>query len=279
MSSVLERSLAILELLSENADGLSVGVIAGRLDLPPSAVHRLLNELARFGYVRQDKAQGDYSLTIKLGAMGLNFLGQSGVTDIAQPILDRLAQTSRELIRLSVLDDRTLVWVGVAQGATSGLRYDPGAEQGVVIHLASTAGGQAYLSTLSDEDALMRVAEQGFVSHLQDPGPNAPRTAPDLLETLRETRRRGYSIAIDSYIQGMAAMAVPVRYGHHDPVIGTLSIAGPAARFTRARMAELADALHAAAAEVGQASRASGFFKRAYRISGNDDPEAGRKAG
>src|SRR5687767_5973969 len=111
MSSVLERSLGILELLSKEAEGHSVTDIAARLNLPPSAVHRLLSELARFGYVRQDRAQGDYSLTIKLAAMGLNFLGQTGVTDIAQPILDRLAQTSRELIRLSVLDDKTLVWV------------------------------------------------------------------------------------------------------------------------------------------------------------------------
>lgn len=279
MSSVLERGLAILELLSENADGLSVGTIAARLDLPPSAAHRLLNELARFGYVRQDRAQGDYSLTIRLAAMGLNFLGQSGVTDVAQPILDRLAQTSGELVRLSVVDERVLVWVAIAQGSASGLRYDPGREQGVVLHLASTAGGQAYLSTLTDEEALMRVAEQGFAPKTQVPGPNAPQTAGDLLDILDETRKRGHSIAIDSYVCGMAAMAVPVRYGHHDPVIGAVSIAGPAARLTRERMAALADALHAAAAEIGQASRASGFFKRARLLLEKAGPHARRMAG
>lgn len=279
MSGVLERSLGVLELLSENAEGLSVSAIATTLDLPPSAAHRLLNELARFGYVRQDRAQGDYSLTIKLAAMGLNFLGQSGVTDVAQPILDRLAQTSGELVRLSVVEERMLVWVAVAQGAASGLRYDPGREQGVVVHLASTAGGQAFLSTLTDEDALMRVAEQGFAPRTQVPGPNAPTTAGDLLDALDETRKRGHSVAIDSYVRGMAAMAVPVRYGDCDPVIGTLSIAGPAARLTRERMAELAGPLHAAAAEIGQASRASGFFKRSRRLLADAARPEGRKAG
>jgi IclR family transcriptional regulator, acetate operon repressor len=265
MTSVLERSLGILELLSENAEGLSVSIIANRLCLPPSAAHRLLNELARFGYVRQDRAQGDYSLTIKLAAMGLSFLGQSGVTDIAQPILDRLAAASGELIRLSVIDDRKLIWVAVAQGATTGLRYDPGQEQGVVLHLASTAGGQAFLSALDDEEALMMVAEQGFVPRLQTPRPNAPKTATELLARLADTRQRGYSIAIDSYIVGMAAMAVPV--GQQGTVIGALSIAGPAARLSPERMKELAAPLQAAATELGQASSASRFFRRARSLS------------
>jgi len=267
MTSVLERSLGILELLSENAEGLSVSAIANRLSLPPSAAHRLLNELARFGYVRQDRAQGDYSLTIKLAAMGLSFLGQSRVTDIAQPILDRLAAASGELIRLSVIDDRKLIWVAVAQGATTGLRYDPGKEQGVVLHLASTAGGQAFLSTLDDDDALMMVAEQGFVPRLQTPGPNAPKTATELLARLADTRQRGYSVAVDSYIVGMAAMAVPVRLGQQGKVISALSIAGPAARLTPERMKELAAPLQVAAAELGQASSASRFFRLARSLS------------
>ena len=78
MSGVLERTLGILELLAGHPGGLSVGAIAGRLDMPPSAAHRLLNDLARLGYVRQDRAQGDYALTIKLAAMGLGFLARAG---------------------------------------------------------------------------------------------------------------------------------------------------------------------------------------------------------
>lgn len=142
MSGVLERTLGILEILSSHPAGLPVGVIAQRLDLPASATHRLLNDLARLGYVRQDRAHGDYALTIRLAALGLSFLGQSGVTDIAQPILDRLAAESGELVRLSVADGASLVWVAVAQGATGGLRYDPGREQGAVVHLASSSGGR-----------------------------------------------------------------------------------------------------------------------------------------
>lgn len=264
MSSVLERSLSIIELLARNPDGLPVSMIAAELDLPASAAHRLLNELAKFGYVRQLRSQGDYALTIKLAAMGLIFLGQAGITDIAQPILDHLAKSSQELIRLSVIDDGNLVWVGVSQGATGGLRYDPGREQGIVVHLASSAGGQAWLSTMSDEEAIQRVAEQGLIPSFE-PGPKAPRTIADLLARLAEARRLGYSVAVDSYLTGMAAMAVPIMQPKTGKVVGCLSIAGPAVRLTSERMQQLSGQLHEAAGEIAEATRASRFFDRAER--------------
>lgn len=260
MAGVLERSLGILELLSQEVNGLSVTSIATQLNLPVSAAHRLLNELARFGYVRQGKAQGDYALTIKLASLGLSFLGRSGITDVAQPILERLAATSGELVRLSVLDGQDLVWIAVAQGATAGLRYDPGQEHGMVIHLASTANGLAYLATMSDEDALMLVAEQGFAPKAAHPGARSPATASELMALIHDARKRGYAVARDSYILGMSAVAMPVRFGKEDKVIGTVSIAGPAARLDDARIEQLVEPLRAAASELGEASRASRFF-------------------
>lgn len=264
MSSVLERTLSILELLARHPDGLPVSAIAGDLDMPVSGAHRLLGELARFGYVRQLRAQGDYALTIKLASMGLSFLGQSGVTEITQPILDRLAQVSGELVRLSVLDGPDLVWVGVAQGATTGLRYDAGREQGVVIHLASSAGGQAYLSTLSDDGMLEAVGRQGLKSP-NVTGPGAPTSLTQLMEQVQAARARGYSVSVDSYHVGMAAFAVPVRHGHTGDVLGCLSIAGPAVRVTPDRMEELAPQLIAAAAEIGDAADASTLLRRSAR--------------
>lgn len=270
MSGVMERTLGILELLAGHPEGLPVSLIAQRLDMPMSAAHRMLKELSDHGYVRQLRAQGDYALTIRLAALGLGFLGKTGVTDIAQPILDRLAAESKELVRLSVIDGSDLVWVAVAQGATFGLRYDPGREQGVVVHLASSSGGRAWLSALSDEEALALIARQG----LEPPfpaGPKAPKTIGAVLEELGRARQRGYAVAVDSYIDGMAAMAVPI-FAPGDPrPIGCLSIAGPAVRFTPERQEALSHPLKEAAAELGAASAASAFFSRDRAVPGRAD--------
>ncbi|WP_339851132.1 IclR family transcriptional regulator [uncultured Nisaea sp.] len=265
MSSALERGLGILELMVTHPAGLPVSRIAALLDMPVSGVHRQLKELARLGYVRQAREQGDYLLSVKLSALGLSFLGRSGVTDIAQPILDRLAATSAELIRLSVIDGDQLVWVAVAQGATGGLRYDPGREQGVVVHLASTAGGQAWLASMNDEDALALVNRQGLRPTEFEPGPGAPPTLKALLGALNEARAKDYALTVNSYMIGMAAMAVPVRYGTGGAVVGCLSIAGPSVRLDRERVTALAPILNEAAAELSAAADASHFFSRLGR--------------
>ncbi|TCT12465.1 IclR family transcriptional regulator [Tepidamorphus gemmatus] len=266
MSSVVEKSLAIIELLVEHPAGLSVSAIAAATDQPASGVHRTLQELARLGYVHQTHAQGDYAMTIKLPAMGLGFLARAGITDVTQPVLDALAADTGELIRLSVIDGDNLIWVAVAQGATRGLRYDPGQEQGVIVHLASSAGGQAWLATMSDEEALAKVSAQGLIRQAEGIGPNAPRSLTVLLQHLAEARQRGYAVAVDSYLRGMAAMAVPVRFRGDGPVLGCLSIAGPAVRMSDERMANLAPRLQAAAAELGEAAAGSQYFRSRVRM-------------
>ncbi|MBB4000176.1 IclR family transcriptional regulator [Aureimonas pseudogalii] len=274
MSSVLEKALALVERLAEQPGGLSISALAAATDQPASGVHRTLQELARLGYVRQHQTGGDYGLTIKLPAMGLTFLGRSGITDVAQPVLAALAAECRELVRLSVIDGEDLVWVAVAQGATGGLRYDPGQEQGVVVHLASSAGGRAWLSTLSDEDALLKVGVQGLVRQAEGQGYNASQSLPLLLKQLTEARSRGYATAVDSYIAGMAAMAVPVRGPFGGPVLGCLSIAGPAVRMTAERMDELAPRLRQAAEDLGAAAAGS----RMLRANARTPDETARRA-
>jgi hypothetical protein len=126
---------------------------------------------------------------------------------------------------------------------------------------------------MSDEEALMRVAEQGFVPEAQTPGPGAPTSAPRLLEALKQARTLGYSVSVDSYIVGMAAMAMPVRADADGRVIGVLSVAGPAARMTPQRMAALAEPLAGAAADLGRASRGSRLFPAATeRNTERSDP-------
>ena len=45
MKGVQERTLGILELLAKHSEGLELGAIANALNIPRSAVHRLLSNL------------------------------------------------------------------------------------------------------------------------------------------------------------------------------------------------------------------------------------------
>jgi len=264
MSGLLERSFRILEQLAAHPEGLAISSIASTQNMPLSGTHRLLAELARCGYVRQLREQGDYVLTIKLVSLGLGFLSASGVVDVAQPLLDRLAEESGELVRLAVVDGDDLTFVAKAQGARRGLRYDP--DMGLSVTLSCSAAGHAWLSTMTDEEALARVAKQGFGSP-RDFGPKAPTTVKALLGYLRAARKRGFSTISEVFAPSMSAMAAPVR-SRASEAVGVVTIAGPLVRLTESRMEELADALLRTAGEIEGASGASAMFKKAWRAPG-----------
>jgi IclR family transcriptional regulator, acetate operon repressor len=256
MTTGLDRGLSVLEHLAQHPQGLPLTLIATELDIPASACHRLLTDLQRRGYVRQARKQGDYVLTTKLVSMGLGFLSSAGIVNVAEPLLERLAHASGELVRLSIVDEDRLTWVAKSQGSRqAGLRYDP--DMGMDARLSCTASGHAWLMTLTDERALELVTRQGFGTPAEY-GPKAPATVKALLGYLHAARVRGYAMIDEVFAPGMAAMAAPVY--RRKEAIGVISIAGPRTRLGTARMHELAPSLQAAAAELGPISNASTLF-------------------
>ena len=258
MPGVTERTMAVLEFLATQMEGTPLALIAGELDIPRSACHRLLVDLNNCGYVRQLREHGDYVLTTKLVGLGLGYLATSGIVDIAQTVLDRLAEKSGELVRLAIVDGDRLTWVAKSQGALKGLRYDP--DMGMDTILSCSATGHAWMMTMTDERALELVSRQGFGQPKQY-GPNAPTTIAGLLKFVHAARERGYATINEVFAPGMTAMAAPVlRRGY--PAIGVISIAGPLVRLNEKRMASLGPTLLAAAAELAAASHASPLFDR-----------------
>ncbi len=251
---LLERTLSVLELLSHNGHGLQLFEIADKLRVPRSATHRVLTSLVELGYARQEREHGAYQPTAKIASLAFAFLASSGITDLAQPILDRLARTSGELARLAMVDGRELVWVAKAQGSQYGLRYDP--DMGRVGQLSCSASGHAWLACLPEHEAMALVEKQGFGSR-EEFGPRAPETKQALLKHLRQTRKRGFSLVVQTYSAWMNAAAAAVRHPVTGAVTGAVAIAGPHVRLTEARMLELAPHLMEASQELSLALAAS----------------------
>lgn len=260
MSGVMQRTLAILERLATEVQGVPLATLADELDIPRSAAHRLLMELAELGWVRQSRERGDYMLTTRLVSMGMNYLKASGAIDLCQPILDRLAEASGELVRLGVVDVDHITWVSLSQGTRSGLRYDP--DQGIDVRLSCTSSGLAWLATLPEDDAIALVSRQGL-GLPPAYGPNAPTSMQAVLKQVRAVRKQGYALTCETYAAGLNAMStaiVPAGKG----AVGVLAMSGPAVRLTEAKMKQWAPELMAAAQELAAISAASPLFNRAY---------------
>ena len=258
MTTALERGLDILEHLAANPGGLPLANIADSLDIPKSACHRLLAELKTRGYVRQLHSQGDYVMTTRVASLGLAFLSSSGIVDIAQPLIERLAESSGGLVRLSVVDDERLTWVAKAEGGRKGFRYDP--DMGMNARLSCTASGHAWLMTMSDEDAIALVSRQGF-GEPREYGPKAPTTVKAMLGYLHAARIRGSAMIDEVFALGMAAIAAPVQRSGR-LATGVISIAGPRGRMTTEYMQGLVPDLLAMTRDLAAASSTSGLFSK-----------------
>jgi DNA-binding IclR family transcriptional regulator len=246
----LDRGLDILDLLADEAEGRPLTAIAARLGLAKSAAHRLLLALSRQGFVTQDAATQHYRLTLRLPALGFRYLAATKISEVAQPVLDRLAQATGELVRMALVEGKAMTWVAKAQGARAGLRYDPDMGREVILH--ATATGKAWLATLDEREALALVKARGFPK-AERSGPNMLRTEAALKRELKETRQRGYGLALEEAEAGTAAIACTIRAAPRPDarIVGTVSVAGPRVRFTSERIPVLAKAVAGAARELG----------------------------
>jgi IclR family acetate operon transcriptional repressor len=246
VNSLLEHAFAIVECLAAEAKTMRLSEIADRLGIQKSGTHRIVSTLVQLGWVEQDPDSAHYRLTFKLAALGQGFLASTRILDVCQPVLDRLAQECRELVRLAIIDNNELTTIAHAQGAQGSLVCQSRVFPQLPLHV--TASGKAWLSSLSNEAALKLVLTAGFGAPT-DYGPNAVRSASNLLSDLKKTRARGYGLALEEAEPGLSAISVLVR-SSNGPVNGTLAIVAPAVRMGEARQVELVGIAHSAAKEL-----------------------------
>ena len=247
VNSLIENCFAVIEHLAAEARSMRLSEIADRLGLPRSGAHRLLGALCGLGWVEQDPETEFYRLTLKLSVMGHRFLAGTHMLEICQPVLDRVAESCRELVRLAVVENAELVTIAHAQGAQGSLICQSRVFPTLPLHV--TASGKAWLATLTNEKALELVLAAGLGA-ADAFGPNAVRSVKAVIAELDRTRERGYGLAVEEAEPGVTAVAVTICPGRGEAK-GVLAIVGPATRMSDARVAEMARIAQAGAEELG----------------------------
>ncbi|MGI9433812.1 MAG: IclR family transcriptional regulator [Geminicoccaceae bacterium] len=228
MSQQIDRTLDVLELHAGNPDGFPLSETAIRLGISKGAAHRVLTQLVQRGYLEQDPISQRYRLTLRLVALGFQHLTNTGLTDICQPELDKMAELTGELVRLTMVDGDSLIWAAQAQGAKHGLRYD--GNFGRTVNLTATATGKSWLATMEERRVRAIVEDQGF-GDPTEVGPCALRDTAIVLKEIAKTRIRGFGLAYEEGEPGMCAVAAAIPGNADDaPFVGTVSVAAPTVR-------------------------------------------------
>lgn len=241
--NAIERVIGTIEMLALAEAPLRLSEIAQRLDVPKSAVHRILTSLADRGWAEQTHAES-YTLTLRMPLLGQRMLARLSLSDLRQPILDQLAVQTRDLVRLTEVRGDELVWIGSARGQRAGLVYEPDMTERIVPF--ATANGKAWLASLPPDRAVGIACAAGLGKR-----PDLVRavaTEAALKAELITTRARGYGLSMQEAEEGVAAIAVTI--GQGEGVIGTISVAAPLARLGDERVVEILPALRQAGASM-----------------------------
>ena len=275
--SQIERCLDILESLHATPAGFSLSYLSEKLGMPKSAVHRLLAALKDRGFVEQVEESGIYQATLKLSLIGAKFFSATDLRGFLEPVVGSLSEKMRELTRMSLLVGDELTWVLSSQGGDHILRYDGHSGRKVVPHI--TATGRVWLASMSDEDAVATAIAAGLGKpELKRPGTKGIDTVQALLKDLGRTRKQGYGLVEEEAEVGVSSVACPIHDQEEpDRFLGTISVAGPSVRMTRARMEEMVPDIRDTAAQLSTVLFRYRVFRGSLTEADLDIPDGGAR--
>ena len=238
---ILERSLAILSLFTEQRPDWRVPDIAEAVDLPVPTAYRLVSTLMSHGLLRP--TAGGY----RLGSAALD-LGRRAAAgfDLSAAVgseLQTLAEATQETCVLSVLDEAARVGVCVDRvDSAQPLRLSVEVGERMPLH-----AGAASKALLAFCPASVREAVLGGA--LPRLGPGTLTSSAALAEELDTIRAAGYAVSREETDEGAWGVAAPIR-GAGGVLLGSIGMAGPLVRCTSdalesARIAVLASARRA----------------------------------
>lgn len=227
----MEKALTLLGSFSQTVSQWTLSDLAREHKFPKSTAHNLLKTLQAFDLVRQDPEDRVYRLGPRSLEMGFVYARSTEILGQARPHLRRLAEKSRETVKLGMLsDDEVLIVAAVESTHQLHTRGDIGTRW----PLHSTSLGKAILSALPLAEAEALVARKGLAACTGRTTTSWRR----LRTELGAIRERGYALDLEENEAGVRCVAAPLV----DPLRGTVaavSVSGPSVRLSEADLASL----------------------------------------
>ena len=239
----VDKALSILECFSDGMPELSLKQLSEKTGLYKSRILRLCGTLTAHGFLI--RLEGPlYRLGPKLMMLGKVYERANTLISIARPILRELASITGESAKLFVIEGNKRVCL-VREKGTYPLSYH--VEEGESFELYSGAGGKALLAYTSREFRDQVLGKKV----LQRLTPNTIVERTRLEEEFAVVRKRGYATSNGEVFTDVAGMAAPV-FDHGNNICASLTIAGPAQRFTEDRRREMLESLLTSARRLSQ---------------------------
>ena len=227
----VRKALSILCLFTSERPALNVTDVSRLLAVPKSTAHNLLRTLQNFDFVSQDAVSKHYRLGRKLFELGTLYSRGNDLLTCALPHLLRLRERTLETVKLGVLANTEAL---VVKALESPHALHTRGDEGRLAPLYCTGIGKALLALLPTEEIRDVLAKGGLRSFTS----RTVTTLSKLEEEVEQIRRQGYSVDWEENEDGVHCIGAPVGEITSERV--AISVSGPASRFSKNRIPELA---------------------------------------
>lgn len=226
----VDRTLSILELLSDYENGLGITDISERVNLHKSTVHRLLNTLIIKGYVQQNEDTNKYRLTLKLFQLGSKKIEKMNIVNVSRPLLKELMEKTNEVIHLVVREGIEIVYVAKVESQNPIRMYS---RIGKKSPMYCTAVGKSMMAYMKDEE-IQFIWEKSNIEQFTE------YTVTDFdtfKENIKLIKKQGYAVDEQENEIGIRCIAAPI-FDYEKNIVGAISISGSIISFKEEKIDE-----------------------------------------
>lgn len=237
---VLERTFALLDMLAEHPDPVSLKDISERTGLHPSTAHRILNDLTIGRFVDRPQA-GSYRLGMRLLELGNLVKARLDVRDAALAPMRDLHKLTHQPVNLSMRQGDEIIYVERTYSERSGMQVVRAVGGRAPLHLTSV--GKLFLA--HDDPARVRAyaLRTGLTGHTRNSITDLGR----LERELAAVRANGVARDDEELELGVRCMAAGI-FDDQGKLVAGLSISSPADRLEESWL----DRVKATAAQISQ---------------------------
>lgn len=243
----LERGLSILCEFTRETPALTAPQLAKRIGVPRATVYRLLITLEHLGFIKRSESGHEYRLDLGVMRLGIEYVASLEITELSQPILQRLSDRINYPSNIAVLDARTVVYIGRASpphSITSPMSI------GARLPAHATVVGRVLLRDY-DLSALRKLYPEAHLERFSD---NTPSTVEKLHELLQRDRQRPYAIGEGYFEPAFSSVAAPVR-DRSGTIVAVLGVTVPSGHIDPERLDHIVQSACQSALELSDLMR------------------------
>lgn len=239
------KTFEVLEVFRERPRGLTYMELVERYPrISRVSLYRILCSLDKLGYLRKDERTNRYELGAKFIELGRITEARQDIVRIAHPYMERILNQFGETVNLARIQSKELVYLSILEGWHP-LRLFEITNRQQAIYCSGI--GKAIMAHMTDEqreEMLEKIELKPLTAH----------TITDkqkLIEELDLIRARGYSEDNEENIIGVSCVAAPILNGQGRCIAG-MSVTGPTARNTPAKLIEIGEFLKSVTQELSR---------------------------